>query len=1045
MTTAKDFLLALSKEQKDVFYKLLAFEDYLSLDWFAENSDIRLQLLSSVILSLDEKKWIDGNAEKPELYQWTENFPRADFLQAISPQTMQCCYQESVTLLQRNLPENEASTVLIARQCLLAGPEPSHIGIIYKAALIEAKHYRTSASIQLLYQLLFYIDSFLETAAAPTKGMLYIFLKALTRVVTYSTIFDPNQEKIRLWLFKGLAIADELQAKEHQAFLHLCMGIYFWMELEYKKSTEHFDQGWTMIKGIDDPGLFRRGLQLHGLALWIKGEMYESVRIYEESLGKTETFATDDLTAVTALHLAQSYAQIGMPQRGLGIAETILNQTQKQGHRPMASYALVTIGNILLGIMQLENSRTYFEKGLALSVEENLPMQEVIAVLGLAKIECLKGNYEAAADHFKIIAKISKSKWLHFFNLYPVFDTGYILYAQNAYPREIDHFFSHVDQIREEQVNPFLYSLIRLQHIQYLETNLSDREKIEQLCKVEIMLRRIGETLELAKLRIAIASLSLQLEDRKTAESYAQAAWKFLKPISQDVFPANLQHLISDEGNTGENKLSDLIVEIGEALSNQENIEQLLTGIITSISRMMGAERTALFIKDKHSGQLQVTASRNFIPEHIRESGFRAILQEVQSAAAGNNGQVIERKIPDPDSADIRHIVITPLVLNQKITGILYLDSRFFTFDDITNRHKLLSALGTQIAVSIDRAQAYDKIIQLNNSLIRENQYYRDEQMEFRPFGEIIGTSGVILQVQELIHKVAATPSTVLIHGETGVGKELIARAIHNTSPRKDKPFIRVNCAALPDTLIDSELFGHEKGAFTGAIKTKAGRFELAHQGTIFLDEISELPLPTQSRLLRILQEKEFQRVGGTRTFYSDFRLIAATNKNLEREVEKGRFRADLFYRLNIFPIFVPSLRERKEDIPSLAAHFLKLHCSQSNKPYRGISPLEMEKLMSYNWPGNIRELSNIIERSVILDKPGFKFDQPVSKKDSLRVGQEFVNMKELEKAQIVKALRQTNGQIGGLKGAAALLGVNRTTLMSRIKKHNIAVKKTIA
>jgi formate hydrogenlyase transcriptional activator len=309
---------------------------------------------------------------------------------------------------------------------------------------------------------------------------------------------------------------------------------------------------------------------------------------------------------------------------------------------------------------------------------------------------------------------------------------------------------------------------------------------------------------------------------------------------------------------------------------------------------------------------------------------------------------------------------------------------------------------------------------------------------ELQPFGEIIGISNVMRTLQKLIKKVAPTQSTVLIHGETGVGKELVARAIHRESSRKDGPFIRVNCAALPDSLIDSELFGHEKGSFTGATKTKEGRFELANHGTIFLDEVSELPLPTQSRLLRILQEKEFQRVGGTKTLRSDFRLITATNKDLSQAVADGKFREDLLFRLNVFPIFVPPLRERIEDIPHLAIHFLKLYCSQSKKDYSGIPESEMKKLQSYSWPGNIRELSNMVERSVILGESAIRFPDLEDRKVKTQTYAHDMKLKDIEREHILEALKKTRGKIGGAKGAAELLGLNRTTLIYRMKKLGI-------
>jgi formate hydrogenlyase transcriptional activator len=559
---------------------------------------------------------------------------------------------------------------------------------------------------------------------------------------------------------------------------------------------------------------------------------------------------------------------------------------------------------------------------------------------------------------------------------------------------------------------------------------------------LEKSVKQTGETFELAKIRIDLARLFVQTNNWQQAEQFGRKAWEFLKPIAKEAFPLDLEHLIPHDDVTQDDQLFDLVIEMGEALTNQKNIEGLLTNIISSISRLTGAERAALFIKDKSSPDLKLVASRNILEENIMDDSFKNIFDIIRSAADSSDGEIMQFETDGQETTDFRRVVITPLKLEKEVIGVLYQDSRFFSFDMNPDKIKLLSSIAAQIAVSIDRVQAYDEIARLNQRLIQENLYYIEEKEEFRPFGEIIGTGETMINLHHLIHKVAPTQSTVLISGETGVGKELIARAIHRESPRNEGPFIRVNCAALPDTLIDSELFGHERGAFTGAVKTKAGRFELAHEGTIFLDEVSELPPPTQSRLLRILQEKEFQRVGGTKTLHSDFRLITATNKDLEKEVARGKFRADLFYRLNVFPIFVAPLRERREDIPLLAQHFLTLCSSQYNRHYPGIPESEMEKLMAYSWPGNIRELSNMIERAVILGEPRIRFPELSGKKTIDVDDDEILELRDIETMQILRALKKTNGKIGGKDGASALLGLKRTTLIHRMKKLGIMIEK---
>ncbi|MCF8360842.1 MAG: sigma 54-interacting transcriptional regulator [Prolixibacteraceae bacterium] len=332
-----------------------------------------------------------------------------------------------------------------------------------------------------------------------------------------------------------------------------------------------------------------------------------------------------------------------------------------------------------------------------------------------------------------------------------------------------------------------------------------------------------------------------------------------------------------------------------------------------------------------------------------------------------------------------------------------------------------------------------EKIVrELKDKLQEETVYLQEEIKLTNNFEEIITKSPKFRKVLTNIQRVSSTDSTVLIQGETGTGKELIARAIHNTSNRSDRVLIKVNCAALAPELIESELFGHEKGAFTGAYNKKAGRFELANKGTIFLDEIGELPLNLQVKLLRVLQEGEFDRLGGTKTIKTDVRVIAATNRNLEKAVEKGDFREDLFYRLNVFPVFIPPLRERKEDIPLLVHFFVKRYASKTGRQIKETSEKVLKSLSEYHWPGNVRELENIIERAVVLCTGKRLIYGDWIPENKIGGGLKLQTLKENERNHILKALETTNWRISGEKGAAKLLDMKRTTLESRMNKLGI-------
>ena len=366
----------------------------------------------------------------------------------------------------------------------------------------------------------------------------------------------------------------------------------------------------------------------------------------------------------------------------------------------------------------------------------------------------------------------------------------------------------------------------------------------------------------------------------------------------------------------------------------------------------------------------------------------------------------------------------------------------------------LLKNLQHSMALTLDRLVALDEVARLSEILKSENEYLIEEEKTRSNFEEIIGTSHKLLKVFDHVTQVAHLNTSVLLLGESGTGKELVARAIHNLSPRKTKLLIKVNCAALPANLIESELFGHEKGAFTGAIEKRIGKFELAQGSTIFLDEIGEMPLDLQVKLLRVLQEKEIERIGGSQTIKIDVRIIAATNRNLEKEIAEGRFRLDLYYRLNIFPITLPPLRERIEDIPMLANFFSQKFSKKMGKAYNGIKQEALEEMMQYNWPGNIREMENIIEQSFVLNdgKSPLEWGRVLfnNHTDVAGISPESLpktlgdvkdHQQNTERTCILSVLKQTNGRIRGVGGAAEILKIKPTTLESRMEK--LGIKKT--
>lgn len=1034
----------LSPEQRSILFRFAAFQDDFSIDWFSDMEEVRLSSLISVISHLEKNAWICPDKNRHGFYRWKKTFPRVTVLSLAPAGVMSHFYRQAARILIKHLPESDENALRIAELCILAGVEEHDHNILLKAAILEESRHRIASAIRIYDHLLGALVDLITTRDEPPAVETFqTMIMALERRVTLS-LLHPNLKKIEPWLTAAHEVAVRLQDVRSRALLELLMGQNCWMAFRYKQAVQHFENAWRFIEQTADPNLRRRGLQLRGLSFLIKGDLNSAVHSYEASLGELEEIADDDFSMITALHLTQCYTQIGMPQRALGISEAIYNQAKKNKNWPLVCFSLANSGLILIEMMHLKESRSYFEAALEICRREVTPMAEIISGIGLANIECLEGQYEKAREHFKVLFRIPKSSWYHTLNACHIFEPGFILHSRGLSPVALDSVIDFLGELNEEQLNPLVYGTIRRLYIRYLERDIKPKERIEELRAIEGSLAKIGALLEMAKTRIDLARLYIQTNQWSLAEEAAGKAWDFMKGAVRGAFPADLKPLIRGEDDTEGTRLFDLTIEMGEALSSQRNTEHLLSTIITSLSRLTGAERAAIFTRNGKSSELQVVASRNLTKEQLADPDSCHIWEAVRLAADNGESMVLPYESRTESPREARKIVATPLMLGRQVTGVLYQDSRYFTIELTPDRLRLLSALASQIAISIDRVRAYEEIASLNERLIAENRYYQQEKEEFRPFGDIVGKSEAMVQLLNLIHKVAPTRSTVLIRGETGVGKELVARAIHRESARRNGPFIRVNCAALPDTLIDSELFGHEKGAFTGASRMKPGRFELAHNGTIFLDEVSELPPPTQSRLLRILQEKEFQRVGGTKTLYSDFRLIAATNKDLEKEVQNGRFRSDLFFRLNVFPIRVPPLRERKEDIIPLINHFLRLFCTQYNRPYPAISPGDMERLVAYPWPGNVRELANVIERAVILGDAYIGFMDAVQNAQLLQPGDPSLKLTDLERRHILSVLKMTGGKIGGANGASSLLGLKRTTLIHRMKRLGITLQRHV-
>jgi formate hydrogenlyase transcriptional activator len=541
--------------------------------------------------------------------------------------------------------------------------------------------------------------------------------------------------------------------------------------------------------------------------------------------------------------------------------------------------------------------------------------------------------------------------------------------------------------------------------------------------------------------------------------AYSEIDVTFLQQVARQVAVAVDNALNFEQAQSVQKQLKEerdrlgLLLEVNNAVVSALNLHELLSAVSASLRRLMKHEYASLSLYDPKTERLLIHALDFPVSKGLLQEGLSVPVEGSPTGRALTSRQpvFITRREAEQFGSDIAKRIIAeglmsacclPLISHGRPLGTLVVASlreEIFPQKDA----ELLQHIANQIAIAVENALAFDQVVDRAKKLTQEKLYLQDEIRTEYNFEEIIGESSGLKRILQQVQTVAPTDSTVLIQGETGTGKELIARAIHNLSARRERALVKVNCAAIPTGLLESELFGHEKGAFTGAIAQRIGRFELANGGTLFLDEVGDIPSELQPKLLRVLQEQEFERLGSTRTTHVDVRLVAATNSDLAQLVAEKHFRDDLYYRLNVFPIVIPPLRDRREDVALLVRYFAQKYARRMKKQIDTIPAKAMKTLSEYHWPGNVRELENFIERAVILSRgPELEVSLAEFNRRTQVVSDghsgSFSTLEHAEREHILRALRETKWMIGGAAGAAARLGLKRTTLQARIKKLGI-------
>lgn len=1013
------------------------FEGDFSIDWLQELTGEKASVIFAAMEYGVEQGWL--SRIDLALFSFIDPEARERLCAELSSREFRSLQKSIAAQLNSNLPEGHEKITRMAYHLLHLSNDSEGCRILLENGNIHRRHFRDERARQSYEKAL----EDLWHKAGPEAD--WLFVKSALEYCKVSTDSD-NPTRVISIIKEAIGRADSIGDRNSVGFLEMHLGKSEWLRSRYREALNHFERGWDTNRTTDDPTI-QKSATIFGIFYnYWSGRYREVVQIYETLVPDVEDqIPKGRLPLLAALTAGVCLGHTGQYSQAMGMLHAIRVHSRAIGNLSMAGLAGVSLGYLLLELHRPEDAIQCIEE----SWQETESSKSIYARLGalglLGYAYHLVGNAKRAVSCLREYLDVSRQSqmtvkytalWMQ------------ICWAMEEGDVPLIEGLSLDDEIRYalESGNLLMKGVAhRYRALKMRQAGRSGAQVLQELEQSITTLDACGHQVELAASRLEVAREHIRMGKEDAAIKVAGPAARTLYAISEPLVPDDIRPLVRDL-RTGDNLLEE-IMRLSQELAIIRDDRALYKKIISAINRITGAERGAIFVLDEADGveKMVLRSAKNLTAEDMELAEFGRSRELILKTARNGQGMILEeldQRHPHGTCVghSIQSCICVPLKIRNRLKGVLYHDNRLFRSAFKESDLEILNYFATQAAIAMDNAEAWKTLQQLYEKQQLEKEHYEKEYLGTIHFGDFVGKSPGIRRVFAQSEQVAGTDATVLILGATGVGKELVARYIHRHSTRADKPFIRVHCGALPESLISSELFGHEKGAFTGATTRQIGRFELANGGTIFLDEIGDISMDVQVRLLRVLQSKEFERLGGQETLRSDFRLLAATNRNLEMEVEQGRFRRDLYYRLNVFPISVPPLRERKEDIPLLAQYFLQLYANKCNKPVKIISREELDRLMSYDWPGNVRELENVIERGVILAKgPFYKVPDLIS----VHAPNEdrFVSLRENERNYILKVLRKTNGKVTGPGGAAEILDIHQNTLYSRMKKLGISRK----
>ena len=836
------------------------FEEEFNVDWLVELTGFKAHQILPVL-----QREVKQELSSPCLgiYAFLSKKKRDARRKKLSREEAETLRRRVIEILVRDLPEEDAKWRRLGHHLLQVRNDVEHCRCLERAGDVFRKAFQTEQAFQCYAKVL----EDLRGRTCEDADLLVI-----ETAVKYSKLSTARHDTAQVLdiLRNALERALKRENLPFQALLEMHIAKNEWLRARYDQAMEHFEKGWALAHELDDSQILNSVTTFGTFFLFWRGRFQEAVESHERSVSDVEHYPRSRFPLLGAITVGYCYAQTGHHTQGLGMLDAIRAHCLERGDHYLASLALGNIGIIMLDMRKLDESLNYMEQALKMAADTHNRWVWLSAKVTLAFAYFLKGDKRRSVNHVKEFLKYSREAQATV-RLFPYLLALAWAVEEGGLPGIKG---LSVEKEVERAVaahNIFIRGLGKRYQAFLLERQGSDPDLVVETHEESIRsLEESGHQIELARSRLELARYLLNHGRQERARKLAHQAHGVLAAVDESLMPDDLRWLVNRE--EGADRMLEEILKLGQELVRIRNNHDLAQRIISTGNRVTGAERGAIFIlEDGDSGRPipQLRASKNLTPDQVEHPYFKTSLAVIEETAATGQGRITGA---DPEEAAgtlsegvIRSKICVPMILHEKVIGVLYHDNRLLSSAFKETDLGVLSYFAALAAIALDNARAYEEIHRLNQTLSREKQYFEEEHLSHLHFDEIVGRSQGIKGVLSQIEQVAGTEATVLITGETGVGKELVARAIQRHGPRSDRPFIGVQLSTLPGELIASELLGHEKGSFTGAIRRRVGRFELADGGTLFLDEIGEISPDIQIRLLRVLQTKEFERVGGTR------------------------------------------------------------------------------------------------------------------------------------------------------------------------------------